>query len=86
MARRNSRSRWGRASASKTAHPGSAAAVADFSQPGYPVASLVAGKRGAGWAVEGHVRKDSDRAAVFTFAKPLAGGPGTTRPWADWTP
>jgi hypothetical protein len=51
-------------------------AVADYSQPGYPVASLLKG--GAGWAVGGNVRKNVDRAAVFTFARPLPGGPGTT--------
>jgi hypothetical protein len=55
-----------------------ASAAADFSQPGFSVASLVAGKRGPGWAVEGHVRRASDRAAVFTFAKPIPGGPNTT--------
>jgi mono/diheme cytochrome c family protein len=52
-------------------------AEADFSQPGFPVASLLA-RKGAGWAVEGHVRKNVDRAALFAFARPLPGGPGTT--------
>jgi mono/diheme cytochrome c family protein len=50
---------------------------ADFSQPGFPVASLLS-RKGAGWAVEGHVRKNVDRSALFAFARPLAGGPGTT--------
>ena len=53
-------------------------AEADFSQPAYPVASLLGGKRGKGWAVEGHLRKGMDRTAVFTFARPVRGGPGTT--------
>ena len=54
-----------------------ASAIADFSQPGYPVESLLQ-PRGPGWAIEGHIHKGVDRTAVFTFAKPLAGGPGTT--------
>ena len=53
-----------------------ARAVADFSQAGYPVASLLA-KKGAGWAVEGHARKADARTAVLVFAKPIPGGPGT---------
>ncbi len=53
-----------------------ARADADYSQPGFPVASLVT--KGAGWAIEGHVRKDVDRQAMFVFTKPIAGGPGTT--------
>jgi mono/diheme cytochrome c family protein len=55
-----------------------ARAEADFSQPGFPVSSLLQRRRRAGWAVEGHLRKGSDRAAVFAFARPVAGGPGTT--------
>jgi Protein of unknown function (DUF1553)/Protein of unknown function (DUF1549)/Planctomycete cytochrome C len=54
-----------------------ARAEADYSQPGHPVASLV-GKGNSGWAIEGHVRKDADRQAMFAFAKPITGGPGTT--------
>ncbi len=54
-----------------------ARAEADFSQPGFPVASLL-NRKGAGWAIEGHIRKNADRAAMFVFARPLAGGPGTT--------
>src|SRR5262249_29297794 len=53
-----------------------ARAAADYSQPGYPVASLL-GQRPAGWAVEGHVRK-ADRAAAFVFNRPIPGGPNTT--------
>ncbi len=53
-----------------------ARALADFSQPGYPVGSLVAGPSKTGWAVEGHVRREN-RTAVFAFAKPLPGGPDT---------
>ncbi len=55
-----------------------AGAAADFSQPGFPVESLLPGRGGAGWAVEGHIRKNVDRSAVFTFARPVPGGPGTT--------
>jgi hypothetical protein len=51
-------------------------ALADFSQSGYPVESLLT-PGGAGWAVEGHMRK-ADHAAVFIFAGPVAGGEGTT--------
>jgi mono/diheme cytochrome c family protein len=50
---------------------------ADFSQPAFPVASLLS-RKGAGWAVEGHVHKNVDRTAMFVFARPLAGGAGTT--------
>jgi hypothetical protein len=53
-----------------------AAAEADFSQPGFAVASLL--KKSGAWAVEGHIRKGQDRLAVFTFARPVPGGPGTT--------
>src|SRR5207302_1101426 len=34
-------------------------------------------KKGAGWAVAGH-EKPANHTAVFIFAEPLAGGPGTT--------
>jgi hypothetical protein len=54
-----------------------ASAQADFSQQSFPVASLLK-PRGAGWAVEGHNRKGEDRQAVFVFARPIPGGPGTT--------
>jgi hypothetical protein len=46
------------------------AALADYSQPGYPVESLLQAKGGAGWAVDGHNRKEN-RQAVFRFANPL---------------
>ena len=49
-----------------------ARAEADYSQPGFAVASLLA-KGGTGWAIEGHVRKDTDRQAVFVFDKPITG-------------
>jgi hypothetical protein len=52
-------------------------AEADFSQPGFSIGSLL-GKGKTGWAVEGHLRKGADRQAVFTFSRPIAGGPGTT--------
>src|SRR5262249_21176540 len=53
-----------------------ARAVADFSQKGFPVTSLLPGRPRTGWAVEGHARR-GPRTAVFTFAKPLPGGPRT---------
>jgi mono/diheme cytochrome c family protein len=52
-------------------------ALADYSQPGYPVESLLGKPKGAGWAVEGHVRQGS-RSALFVFAGPLSAPPGTT--------
>jgi hypothetical protein len=51
-------------------------AVADFSQQGFPVDSLLKDK-GEGWAVEGHAKKDESRQAVFLFAEPMPGGAGT---------
>lgn len=51
------------------------AAVADFSQAGFPVESLLKDK-GEGWAVDGNAKKEN-RQAVFTFAEPIAGGAGT---------
>jgi hypothetical protein len=51
------------------------AAVADFSQSGFPVESLLKDK-GEGWAVDGHTKKEN-RQAVFTFAEPISGGAGT---------
>ncbi|HEV3258448.1 MAG TPA: PSD1 and planctomycete cytochrome C domain-containing protein [Gemmataceae bacterium] len=53
-----------------------AAAVADYSQNGFPVASAIDGKGAPGWAVDGY-RKQENRTAVFTLAQPIAGGPGT---------
>lgn len=44
------------------------AALADYSQPGYPVETLL--KNGAGWAVDGHSRREN-RQAVFRLGKPL---------------
>ncbi len=55
-----------------------AAAVADFSQKDFPVANAIDEKPNTGWAVAGHVKKVPKRQAVFTFAKPIAGGLGTT--------
>jgi len=55
-----------------------AKALADFSQPGFPVQNAIDGKPTTGWAVAGHERKGQNRTAVFVFDKPLAGGPGTT--------
>ncbi len=47
--------------------------VADHSQAAFPVDSLI-GRKGAGWAVEGHVVKAPSRTAVFVFAAPLPAG------------
>jgi Protein of unknown function (DUF1553)/Protein of unknown function (DUF1549)/Planctomycete cytochrome C len=55
-----------------------AKALADFSQPGFPVQNAIDGKPDTGWAVAGHERKGESRTAVFVFDKPIAGGPGTT--------
>jgi hypothetical protein len=54
-----------------------AAAVADYSQNGFPVAGAINPKAKAGWAVDGYLKGRESRQAVFTFARPLAGGPGT---------
>jgi hypothetical protein len=54
-----------------------AGAVADYSQKGFPVASAIDPKSKAGWAVDGYIKTDPSRQAVFTFAQPIAGGPGT---------
>ena len=51
-------------------------AVADYSQKGFEIAKAIDGKKDTGWAVDGHSKKET-RKAVFTFAKPLAAGPGT---------
>lgn len=53
-----------------------AAAEADFSQEGFPVANLVDAKSNLGWAVNGHA-KPENRMTVFTFAEPIPGGPAT---------
>jgi hypothetical protein len=54
-----------------------ASAAADYAQQGFPIEAAIDDKADTGWAVDGHVRKE-DRMAVFTFAEPIAGGPGTT--------
>ena len=51
-------------------------AVADYSQNGHPIANAIDGKSETGWAVDGHTKAE-DRTAVFVFAEPLPGGPGT---------
>ena len=51
-------------------------AVADFSQQGFPVDSLLKDK-GEGWAVEGNAKRGENRQAMFTFAEPMPGGAGT---------
>ena len=51
-------------------------AVADYSQAGFPVDSLL--KKGQGWGVEGHLRKEN-RQAVFAFEKPVVAPSITVR-------
>ncbi len=53
-----------------------ASAAADFEQTGYPVAGAIDADPKTGWAVGGH-EKPGERRAVFVFAEPLPGGPGT---------
>ncbi|MFN0020360.1 MAG: PSD1 and planctomycete cytochrome C domain-containing protein [Pirellulaceae bacterium] len=52
------------------------AAEADYSQPTFPIANAIDDKTNTGWAVSGH-EKAANHGAVFTFAAPITGGPGT---------
>ncbi|MCC6490218.1 MAG: DUF1553 domain-containing protein [Candidatus Hydrogenedentes bacterium] len=52
-------------------------AVADFEQKDFPVAAAIDADPASGWAVSGHEIKGVNRQAVFTFAVPVSGGPGT---------
>jgi hypothetical protein len=52
-------------------------AEADFEQPNFPIAAAIDADPASGWAVLGHERKGESRQAVFTFAEPVPGGPGT---------
>src|SRR4029453_12982631 len=52
------------------------AAEADYSPATYPVAYPIEQKAKTGWAASGH-EKAANHAAVFTFAQPISGGPGT---------
>jgi hypothetical protein len=54
-----------------------ASAVADYSQKGFPVSAAINPKAKSGWAVDGYLKGRESRQAVFVFARPLAGGPGT---------
>ncbi|MCL4695303.1 MAG: DUF1553 domain-containing protein, partial [Candidatus Hydrogenedentes bacterium] len=54
-----------------------ARAIADFEQEKYPVSAAIDDDSKSGWAVLGHEKKGERRQAVFTFAEPIAGGPGT---------
>jgi hypothetical protein len=47
-----------------------ASAVADYAQGGFPVKQAIDKDKTSGWAVDGH-RKKENRAAIFTFAKPV---------------
>jgi mono/diheme cytochrome c family protein len=53
-----------------------AAAAADYSQDGYPIAHAIDNDPLTGWAVDGQTKAEN-RQAVFTFDKPIAGGEGT---------
>lgn len=48
-----------------------ASAVADFEQPGFPIAHAIDDKPDTGWAVSGHEKKANHQAA-FVFAEPVA--------------
>jgi mono/diheme cytochrome c family protein len=52
--------------------------VADFEQLDYPIIAAIDDDPYSGWAVLGHEKKGESRQAVFTFAEPVPGGPGTT--------
>ncbi len=54
-----------------------ASAEADFEQGGLPVKSAFDGDSNTGWAVHQPGDMKHDRAAVFAFAEPVAGGAGT---------
>ncbi len=54
-----------------------ASAQADYEQPNYPIAAALDADPKTGWAVSGHEIKGINRYAAFTFAQPIAGGPGT---------
>ncbi|HTN75646.1 MAG TPA: DUF1553 domain-containing protein, partial [Pirellulaceae bacterium] len=54
-----------------------AAAIADFSQPSFPIDHTLDGKPNTGWAVSGH-EKPANHVAVFTLAAPLQGAAGAT--------
>lgn len=54
-----------------------ASAVADFEQPGFPVAHTLDDKADTGWAVAGYEKKEN-RKAVFLFAQPLNVVPQST--------
>jgi cytochrome c553 len=52
------------------------AAIADYSQNGYPIAHAIDDDPFTGWAVDGNTKAEN-RQAVFTFEKPIPGGEGT---------
>ncbi|MCC6793724.1 MAG: DUF1553 domain-containing protein [Candidatus Hydrogenedentes bacterium] len=54
-----------------------ASAQADYEQPNYPIAAALDADPKTGWAVSGHEVKGINHFALFTFAQPIAGGPGT---------
>ncbi|MDZ4861347.1 MAG: DUF1553 domain-containing protein [Candidatus Hydrogenedentes bacterium] len=54
-----------------------ASASADFEQPDFPIAATLDADPATGWAVSGHEKPNINHFAMFTFAQPVAGGPGT---------
>jgi hypothetical protein len=54
-----------------------ASAQADYEQKDFPVSAAIDADPASGWAVSGHEIKGQNRYAMFTFAQPIAGGPGT---------
>ncbi len=54
-----------------------ASAEADFSQDGFPVANAFDGKADTGWAIAGKDNWNVNRAATFTFEKPVSFASGT---------
>jgi hypothetical protein len=55
---------------------GIAEARADFEQSRFPVSAAIDGKPNTGWAVDGSKKSGVEHEAVFTFEKPVHGGPG----------
>lgn len=52
-------------------------AQADYEQKDFPITAAIDSDPASGWAVSGHEIKGQNRYAVFTFAQPVPGGPGT---------
>lgn len=54
-----------------------ASAQASYEQPDFPVSAAIDADPATGWALSGHKIKGQNRYAMFTFAQPIPGGPGT---------